>query len=92
MTYIMELIKGPIKLSIGEIIWVKVCHRRTDRQTNSLTPHRGVCRFFLSVKFATSLLASLAGGLKNNFPYFSIVEKALNGLKGPKHGLFFLVF
>ena len=35
----------------------------TDRQTNSLTPYTGVCRFFLSVKFATSLLASLAGGL-----------------------------
>ena len=34
----------------------------TYRQTNSLTPCYGVCGFFLSVKFATSLLASLAGG------------------------------
>ena len=32
-------------------------------QTNSLTPYTGVCGFFLSVKFATSLLALLAGGL-----------------------------
>ena len=35
-----------------------------DRRTNSLTPYTGVCGFFLSVKFATSLLASLAGGLE----------------------------
>ena len=28
---------------------------KTDRQTNSLTPYTEVCRFFLSVKFATSL-------------------------------------
>ena len=34
---------------------------QTDRQTNSLTPNKGVCGFFLSVKFATSLLATLAG-------------------------------
>ena len=33
----------------------------TDRQTNSLTPYTGGCGFFLQVKFATSLLASLAG-------------------------------
>ena len=33
----------------------------TDRQTNSLTPFKGVCGFFLQVKFAISLLASLAG-------------------------------
>ena len=33
----------------------------TDRQTNSLTPYG--CGFFLSVKFATSLLALLTGGL-----------------------------
>ena len=29
--------------------------------TNSLTAYKGVCRFFLSVKFATSLLTLLAG-------------------------------
>ena len=34
--------------------WGQVCHRRTDRQTNYLTPYTGVCGFFLSVKFATS--------------------------------------
>ena len=34
----------------------------TDRQTNSMTPYTGVCGFFLSVKLAASLLASLAGG------------------------------
>ena len=46
-----------------EIIGVKVYHRQSDRQTNSLTPYTGVFGFFLSVKFATSLLTSLAGGL-----------------------------
>ena len=48
------------------IIVVKVDHRQTDgqtdRQTNSLTQYIGVCEIFISVKFATSLLASLAGG------------------------------
>ena len=41
-------------------------YRQTDRQTNSLTPHTGVCGFFLSVKFATSLLTTLAGELNKN--------------------------
>ena len=36
----------------------------TDRQTNCLTPYTGVCGFFHQVKFATSLLALLAGGWK----------------------------
>ena len=35
--------------------------RQADRQTNSLTPSMGGCVFFLSVIFATSLLASLTG-------------------------------
>ena len=35
--------------------------RFSYRQTNSLTPYTGGCGFFLQVKFATSLLASLAG-------------------------------
>ena len=35
----------------------------TDKQTNSLTPYTGVSRFFLTVKFTTSLLGLLAGGL-----------------------------
>ena len=39
--------------------------RQTDRQTDSLTPYTGGCGFFLSVKFATSLLASLAGDKKD---------------------------
>ena len=39
-----------------------VTDRQTERQTNSLTPFTGVWEFFLSVKFATSLLAWLAGG------------------------------
>ena len=34
---------------------------QTDRQI-SLTPYAGVCRFFLSFKFSTSLPASLTGG------------------------------
>ena len=41
---------------------VHTIYRQTDRQTNSLTPDTGVCGFFISVKFDTSLLASLAGG------------------------------
>ena len=36
-------------------------NRETDRQTYSLTPYTGGCVFFLSLKFATSLLALLAG-------------------------------
>ena len=44
-----------------KIIEVEIRHRQTDRQTNSLTPYTGGCGFFLQVKFATSLLASLAG-------------------------------
>ena len=35
---------------------------QTDRQTNSLTPYEGI-HIFLSVKFATSLLPSLARGI-----------------------------
>ena len=35
---------------------------QSDRQTNTLTLYTGVCRFFPSVKFATSVLALLAGG------------------------------
>ena len=46
----------------SNIFGFKVCYRWTDRQTNSLTPYTGVCVFFISSKFATSLLASLAGG------------------------------
>ena len=45
----------------GAITGVKVCHRHTDGQANSLTPYTGICGFFLSVKFATSLLALLPG-------------------------------
>ena len=46
-----------------EIIGVKlVTYGQTDRKTNSSTPFTGACRFFLSITFATSLHASLAGG------------------------------
>ena len=42
----------------------------TDGQTNSLRPYTGVCGFFLSVKFAISPLALLAGELgKTNVDY-----------------------
>ena len=41
----------------------------TDRQTNSFTPYTWVCGLFLRVKFVTSLLASLAGGLRNDSVY-----------------------
>ena len=34
-------------------------------QAKILTPYTGVCGFFLQVKFATSLLASLAGDTYN---------------------------
>ena len=43
--------------------------KTTDRQTNS-TPFTGVCRFFLCVKFVTSLLALLPGGLGNFILFF----------------------
>ena len=54
------------------IIWVKVHNRQTDKQTNSLTPYTGVCGFFLSVKFSTSLLALLPGGLKFCCQFFHL--------------------
>ena len=46
-----------------EIIWVEFGNRETDRQTDKFfdTIYGGML-IFLSVKFATSLLASLAGG------------------------------
>ena len=40
---------------------------RTWNYTNSLTPDLGVCGFFLKVKFATSLLASHAGGFNEDY-------------------------
>ena len=43
-----------------------------ERQTNSLTPYTGVCSFFLSVKFATSLLASLAGDYLMLYLHFNV--------------------
>ena len=54
---------SPFWFASPEIIGVKVGNRGTDRQTNSLTPYTWVCRFFLSVKFATSLLTSLTSSL-----------------------------
>ena len=48
----------------------------TDRQTNSLTPYT-CCGFFLSVKFATALFASLAGGLRVNYFDFGSTAKYL---------------
>ena len=42
-----------------EIIGVEFGNRQTDKFFDTIY---GVCGFFLSVKFATSLLASLAGG------------------------------
>ena len=53
---------GPIKTALAPK--PHNCGRnllQTDRQTNSLIPYTGVCGFLLQVKFATSLLASLAG-------------------------------
>ena len=50
------------------IMEVKVDCRQTDRQSHKffdiIVPRISI-HLFLSVKFATSLLASLAGGLKN---------------------------
>ena len=63
--------------SSPEIIGVKACNRRTDRQTNSLTEYIGVCGFFLSVKFATSLLALLTGELLVLVGMLKIVRKLL---------------
>ena len=57
-----------------EVIGVKVPHRLTD----SLTPYTWVCRFFLSVKFATSSLAcSLVGDkqlILKNLAFIKIVN------------------
>ena len=59
--------------------WAKNTDRQTDRQTNSLTPYTGGCGFFLQVKFSTSLLASLAGGLKLYYVKTFIVHSLLKG-------------
>ena len=46
-----------------EIIEVKICYRQRDGQADkSFDTIYGGVRIFLQVKFATSLLASLAGG------------------------------
>ena len=51
---------SPFCAANPEIIEVKVC---TDRQSDEiLTPYTGVRVIFFQLKFATSLLASLAGG------------------------------
>ena len=50
---------SPFCASNPEIIEIKVYHRQTA--TNYLTPFLWVCEFFISVEFATSPLASLAG-------------------------------
>ena len=55
----VEKIFSPFCSVSPEIIWVKVDHRQTDKFFDTIN---GICGFFLSVKFATSLLASLAGG------------------------------
>ena len=55
-----ETFFSPFCFASPEIIGVKVA--QTDRQTNSWAPYTGICGFSLSVKFATFLLASLAGG------------------------------
>ena len=53
--------------------------RQTDRQTNSLTTYMGVCGFFLSVKYATSLLALLARGLnEENIAIIAMAELTCN--------------
>ena len=56
---------SPFFSASPEIKGVKVC----CRQTNSLTPYIGMCGFFLSVKFATTLIASLLNF--SNSIYFS---------------------
>ena len=47
-----------------EMIEVKIHHRQTDKILDTI--YGCVCGFFLQVKFAISLLASLSGGLKDS--------------------------
>ena len=49
------------KAKMGQKGIINATDRQTDRQTNSLTPYMVGCVFFLSVKFANSLLALLTG-------------------------------
>ena len=51
----LEMVRAWVAIFVQNIIGVEFGNRWTDRQTNSLTPYTGVCGFFLSVKFATSL-------------------------------------
>ena len=77
----------------GSIIGFKVNNRQTDRWTdrltNSLTPYKGDCGFFLSVKFATSLLALLPGGLYLGWVFFRSNKKICIFLRlVTSHGLY----
>ena len=58
--------------AIPEIIGVKVNNRWINKQKNSLTPYTGVWRFFLSLRFSTYLLASLAGRLGGHCPIVNV--------------------
>ena len=51
-----------LECSLVNMISYRQADRQTARQTNSLALYTGVCRFFLSVKFATSLHTWLTGG------------------------------
>ena len=50
---------SPFWFASPEMIGVKVCNRQTDKFFDT---YKGVFGFFISVKFATSLLALLARG------------------------------
>ena len=52
---------SPFCLASPEMIGVKVCHRRTDRKTNSLTPYTGYVDFFFQLNLLPLYLLSMQG-------------------------------
>ena len=62
---------------------------QTNRQTNSLTPLTGVCRFFLSVQFPTFLVALLAEGQTDlYFSKFFLPESLIKSVTASSGTLF----
>ena len=64
---IVDLFFSHFGLASPELIGVKFCHKQTDRQIID-SVYGGKCAFLM--KFATSLLTLLAGGLQQNELYW----------------------
>ena len=77
---------SPFCFASPEIIGVKVDYR----EKNFLTPYIGVCGFFLSVKFATTLLAYLAR--ENKFFEQAKIDNKMSQLHNHTKDVRFILF